>query len=191
MQPKRTTDYIYTYSGQVIFPPHVRIEQIKLIDIAYALSGINRYNGHTRISVLRHSYALSQMFPNNLCERKYALLHDAPEAYMMDVPAPLQVFMSSAWHETYRLFEMLIFQKYDVNLDVIGGEVNRLDKRFVEYEMDKLESLTLSSMRYPAERTLSNSRFDEIDRAYRWHQSEETIRGFWLQDIRDLCRKEL
>src|SRR5574343_284907 len=101
------TDYIFTYSGQAIYPPEVTPDQIKLEDIAYGLAGINRYNGQTRVSVLRHSLAIAELseaiarrpgyYSSSDGEVLYALMHDAAEAYVMDVPVPQKPFMSDAW----------------------------------------------------------------------------------------------
>jgi hypothetical protein len=62
-------------------------------DIAHALSQINRYNGHTQIlwSVLQHSLACWQLAPAAF--KIEALLHDACEAYLCDIPTPLKTIL--------------------------------------------------------------------------------------------------
>lgn len=82
--------WIQTYTGRKInvFAPNPR--DIKILDIAHALSNICRFTGHCRqfYSVAEHSFYVSEMV-----DSKYALqglLHDAAEAYLCDVPRPIK-----------------------------------------------------------------------------------------------------
>ena len=57
--------------------------------IAHALAHINRFTGHVGVySVAQHCVLLSYQAPAHLALD--ALLHDAPEAYIGDVSAPLK-----------------------------------------------------------------------------------------------------
>jgi hypothetical protein len=64
--------------------------KIRLRDIVTSLSRINRYLGHGSHpwSVLAHSVCVAQLVPPEY--QLTALLHDATEAYLGDVPAPLK-----------------------------------------------------------------------------------------------------
>ena len=65
------------------------IDQIDSIEeIAFALSGINRFAGATSYTVAEHSLWISEQTSNNEL-KLYALLHDAHEAYMGDIPSPV------------------------------------------------------------------------------------------------------
>ena len=82
-----------TQSGYAIDFLEPKASCIRLYDIAYHLAGINRYTGATRMSVAQHSVDLVHMvtrFGGGLPTQRYALLHDAHEAYMGDISAPLK-----------------------------------------------------------------------------------------------------
>lgn len=90
------TSSILTYSGKlfdVLNPdPHL----IDLFDIAAALSKLCRFGGHCRhfYSVAEHSVLaadlIQQCYPGDSTLAKWALLHDASEAYMVDIPRPVK-----------------------------------------------------------------------------------------------------
>jgi 5'-deoxynucleotidase YfbR-like HD superfamily hydrolase len=67
---------------------------IDLQDIASALSKLCRFGGHYRqfYSVAEHSILASEMvrkrYGNNIELMRWALLHDASEAYVVDIPRP-------------------------------------------------------------------------------------------------------
>lgn len=57
--------------------------------IAFALSNINRFTGHVgQYSVAQHCVMIAEALPNEY--KLSGLLHDAPEAYIGDVSAPLK-----------------------------------------------------------------------------------------------------
>ena len=91
----RKGDWIQTYSGGRFYPFDPRVEDVTLDDIVHALAYTNRYGGHleTPISVLTHTlivYHLVKRANGNRVERLWALLHDAAEAYIGDIPTPIK-----------------------------------------------------------------------------------------------------
>ncbi len=79
-----------TASGRVLDYLRPRPQDIHIHDIAEALSKQCRFSGHTNVfySVAQHSCLVHDLCP--IDERPWALLHDAHEAYMGDLPTPLQ-----------------------------------------------------------------------------------------------------
>lgn len=99
--------YIQCYSGRRFWPLEPRTQDINLIDIAHALSQQCRFAGHTTMfySVAEHSVRVSEV-----CESQdvlWGLLHDASEAYLVDVPTPLKV---QAEFEGYREAEKKVMR---------------------------------------------------------------------------------
>jgi len=131
------TEYIYMRSGKVIYPGELRADDVVLSDIAFGLSRIFRFNGQSKISVLRHSLAIANRLTNESKRvQLLALFHDAAEAYMMDVPVPLKPFVNDDWHLAYMQAELTILSKY--GLCPTPEErliVTRMDKELVCYEM--------------------------------------------------------
>jgi len=87
---KRKGDWIQTYTGKRFWPFDPRPEEIDILDIAYALSNLCRFGGHCEpfYSVAEHCDRASYLVPPELA--LWALLHDAPEAYLGDVVRPIK-----------------------------------------------------------------------------------------------------
>lgn len=188
---RKYSDYIFTYSGQAIYPEEMKDSDIKLVDIAYGLAGIYRYNGMTRISVLRHSIALYHC-ASGVNEQLFALLHDAAEAYLMDIPVPKKRFMNKDWGKVYRFVEQLIFHKYRVNVSSSEeSSVLAVDKRLVEYEMDSRERFEPGSQfRYPGKRSLTPDESNLLDQYYHWDLTDHQLIPLYLQAVRVLSNPQ-
>lgn len=83
-------DWIQTATGRQFWPMDPRPNEVFLDDIAHALSLLCRFGGHCLrfYSVAEHSVLLSRAAPRPY--KKWALLHDASEAYVVDVPSPIK-----------------------------------------------------------------------------------------------------
>jgi hypothetical protein len=91
----RTGPWIQTYSGGRFWPFDPRPEDVFIGEIAHALSNKCRYSGHCDqfYSVAQHCVIMSQaveMSYGNSYLALWALLHDAAEAYLSDIPRPLK-----------------------------------------------------------------------------------------------------
>lgn len=84
--------WIQTYCGVKFFPLQPKVEDILLPDIAHALSNQCRYGGHCRkfYSVAQHSVMVSGLVQGGPHLKLAGLLHDATEAYLVDVPRPVK-----------------------------------------------------------------------------------------------------
>jgi hypothetical protein len=82
--------WIRTYTGLKFDPFHPDPEAICIEDIAHALALQNRFSGHTYVpySVAQHSVSVSLLVPRDLSVQ--GLLHDASEAYLVDIPSPIK-----------------------------------------------------------------------------------------------------
>src|SRR6478735_5150229 len=97
--------WIQTFTGRQFHPLAPLPEDICLEDIAHALSCTARFGGHTTsfYSVAQHSVLVAQYTPQ--AYRQQALLHDASEAYLGDMPRPLK---HSGAMEGFRDAEMFL-----------------------------------------------------------------------------------
>jgi 5'-deoxynucleotidase YfbR-like HD superfamily hydrolase len=87
--------FIQTVSGRRIDPFDPRPEEIEIADIARALSNQCRFGGHCRVfySVAQHASLVSDLVverTGSAGDGLWALLHDAAEAYLVDLPHPLK-----------------------------------------------------------------------------------------------------
>lgn len=92
----RAGDWMQTHTGRQFWPVDPRADEIDILDIAHALSHLCRFAGHCRCLYVvgDHSVRVSRLAPAH--DRMIALaglLHDATEAYVVDVPRPLKRFL--------------------------------------------------------------------------------------------------
>lgn len=91
--------WMQTYTGKRFYPAAPRAEDICLEDIAHALSLECRFGGHVKqfYSVAQHSLlvagAVFRFEPLHKGITLRALLHDASEAYLKDLPRPLKLHL--------------------------------------------------------------------------------------------------
>lgn len=95
--------FIETFTGARFQPLNPIVADIRIHDIAHALSNQCRFSGHTRqfYSVAEHSVRVSRFVeermrfanisPSRVRELAlWGLLHDSAEAYLVDLPTPLK-----------------------------------------------------------------------------------------------------
>jgi uncharacterized protein len=86
----RQGDWCQMFTGRQFWPLDPRAEDIDPVDIIISLSRQCRFTGHTKYfySVAQHSVLVARQLPEHL--KLWGLLHDASEAYLVDVPRPLK-----------------------------------------------------------------------------------------------------
>lgn len=87
---RKPMTWIQTYTGKAFDLIDPQPEQICIEDIAHALAHICRYTGHSawHYSVAQHCVLMSDTVEPE--HALWALLHDAPEAYVNDLARPLK-----------------------------------------------------------------------------------------------------
>lgn len=92
-------DAIQTYNGKEVNPFDFKPENVDIDDIAHALSNQCRFSGHTRhfYSVAQHSVLASIVaeVDGDMSLAKTMLMHDAAEAYLLDIPRPIKRRLAS------------------------------------------------------------------------------------------------
>lgn len=120
--------YFRTYTGRQIHPLDPKPHEISVFDIARSLSHICRFLGHTDAfySVAQHCVLVSQHVPQE--DALWGLLHDAPEAYLCDLPAPIK---RDPEMSIYRVAEdrlmLAVCRRYDL-MHQMPRSVARADK---------------------------------------------------------------
>ena len=86
----RIGDWIQTFTGRMFWPLDPKPEEICIEDVAHALSQMCRFMGHTNkfYSVAEHSIRVCWAVRER--DALWGLLHDASEAYLVDLPRPLK-----------------------------------------------------------------------------------------------------
>ncbi len=128
----RKGDWIQTALGRQFWPMDPRPEDVHLDDIAYALGMTCRFGGHCLrfYSVAEHSVHLAR-----LCSPESAmwgLLHDAAEAYLVDVPRPVKRFLPG-FKEAERAVELAVAERFGLPPDM-PAEVKALDNAMLAAE---------------------------------------------------------
>lgn len=128
----RTGDWIQTVSGTVFYPLDPRPDEIHIDDIAHALAMQCRYAGHvTRFySVAEHSVHVSRAVPEQ--DALWGLLHDASEAYLVDIPRPIKRFMAQ-YHEWEAQLMAVICERFGLPVEM-PASVKEVDNRMLATE---------------------------------------------------------
>jgi hypothetical protein len=149
-----------THSGMLIDPLNPRVEDINILDIQHGLSRICRYAGQFAFySVAQHSLLISKLIEDRGESRSvqlYALLHDASEAYMGDVPSPFKAHCHFYTALEDRLMSVII-QKFAITIDPIEHAlVHSIDKQVLKIELKQpAQSITQVEQQF-------RNRFEEL-----------------------------
>jgi len=114
-------DSIRTFTGQYVNVFNPDPETINIYDIAHSLSMQPRFGGHLPefYSVAQHSLYCARLVSLDL--GLSALLHDASEAYLLDVPRPVKLRLTNYKEIEDNLMELISKKfgfEYPLNNDV-------------------------------------------------------------------------
>jgi hypothetical protein len=123
--PPAAGPYLQTVSGRWVNPFDPDPEQLDPGDIARALANQCRFGGHCRVfySVAQHSVIVSELVEQrggDVEDVFAALMHDATEAYLGDMPHPLKHRspLGAAFQEAERKLERAIRARFAIRADV-------------------------------------------------------------------------
>lgn len=130
---ERKGDWILTFTGRRFYPLDPRPEDICIEDIAHALAQVNRFGGHAAFpySVAQHSVLCSaHVAPRYAFE---ALMHDATEAYLGDVPRPTKRMLPAYQEMEDNLWRKAIAPRFGLP-QVMSQQVKIIDNQMLVTE---------------------------------------------------------
>jgi 5'-nucleotidase len=137
--PPAPGPYLQTVSGRWVNPFDPQPDQLDAGDIARALANQCRFGGHSRVfySVAQHSVLVSELVEQRGGDAEdafAALMHDATEAYLGDMPHPLK--HRSPLGAAFKAAEMQLGQairaRFRIKPDV--QEIKRVDSALLATE---------------------------------------------------------
>lgn len=131
-----TTDCIRTSSGQYVNVFNPDPDTILIQDISHSLSMQCRFGGHLpfHFSVAQHSINVSYLVPPEYAFA--ALMHDASEAYLLDIPRPIKNRMPE-----YKIIEdnlmKVIAAKFEFEWPM-DDVIKQADNKALEHEWQEI-----------------------------------------------------
>jgi len=127
----RKGDWMQTYTGRQFWPLDPRAEEVCIEDIAHSLSLQCRFAGHCRefYSVAEHSVRVSVLLqewaPQDRMLHLLGLLHDASEAYLVDLPRPVKRVVVG-YSEAEALVQTAIWHRFGLVEGEHNGQTARM-----------------------------------------------------------------
>lgn len=139
-QPERHGDFMQTATGRKFWPMDPRADEVFIEDIAHSLSMQCRYAGHCLrfYSVAEHSVMIARHLAASHAPEValYGLLHDASEAYLIDVPRPVKPYLTG-----YKVAEAAVMEVVCRRFGLpheMPPEVHEADERIIADELVNL-----------------------------------------------------
>lgn len=172
-------DWIRTFTGKKFYPLDPRPEDIDIEDIAHALSNLCRFAGHSKefYSVAQHSCLVAMALPPELAI--YGILHDASEAYIVDIPSPLKRYLPG-YKEIENKIMGVIYEKFGLDPNV-PPIVKEMDERILVNEMKALlPTMEDCNFKYP-----EGAFFHGLGAEIVWDPwYRDKVKEYFLQDYR-------
>jgi len=134
--PLYTFRSIRTVSGKYIDVFEPKEDDILIEDIAHALSNQCRFGGHLLwyYSVAQHSWQCSKLADQE--NKLAALMHDASEAYLLDIPSPIKRQLAN-YKELEDNLMKIIAKKFGFQYP-FHPQIKEIDKYMLELEWERL-----------------------------------------------------
>lgn len=131
-----TPDSIRTYSGKYINLINPVPDDILIEDIAHALAKQPRFAGHLPVdfSVAQHSLLCCKLAQKE--NKLAALMHDASEAYLLDIPTPLKARLKDYKKIEANLMSV-IAKKFGFEFP-LNDQIKEIDKFLLHWEWNTL-----------------------------------------------------
>ena len=137
--PPAPGPYLQTVSGRWVNPFDPDPDQLDAGDIARALANQCRFGGHCRVfySVAQHSVIVSRLVEERGGDAEdvfAALMHDASQAYLGDMPHPLKHRspLGAAFKEAEDHLEQALREHFRIKVEV--PEIKRADRALLATE---------------------------------------------------------
>lgn len=129
-------DHIRTFTGKYVNVFNPTPEMICIEDIAHSLSNQCRFAGHLKqfYSVADHSINCAMQVAEE--HKLAALLHDASEAYLIDIPSPIKKRLTN-YHEIEDNLMRLIANKFGFTYP-FDPVIKEIDEYMLRTEWDCL-----------------------------------------------------
>lgn len=131
-----TAGCIRTFTGIYVDVMNPKPEMFCIEDIAHALSMQPRFGGHLPVfySVAEHSCRCALAATEG--SKFDALMHDCSEAYLMDIPSPIKLYLSN-YAAIERNLMITLSEVFKFNYP-LTEPVKRVDKTLLEEEWQTL-----------------------------------------------------
>lgn len=181
--PPASGPYLQTVSGRRVNPFDPDPAQLDEGDIARALGNMCRFGGHSRVfySVAQHSVIVSRVVEErggDVEDAFAALMHDAGEAYLGDMPHPLKhrSALGAAFREAEARLEKTIRERFGIKAHV--PEIKAVDRALLATErrafsaevwhwpeLEEVEPLELELTPWPPDRAADEfaKRYAELE----------------------------
>jgi 5'-deoxynucleotidase YfbR-like HD superfamily hydrolase len=137
--PPAPGPYLQTVSGRFVNPLDPDPDQLDIADITRALANTCRFGGHCRsfYSVAQHSVIVSELVEQrggDVEDVFAALMHDAAEAYLGDMPHPIKhrSALGEAFKTAEARLEQVMRERFRIKPDV--PDIKRADRALLATE---------------------------------------------------------
>jgi hypothetical protein len=131
--------YLRLRSGRRFYPGHITVDMIDPGDIAHALGNLCRFGGHTSTFYSVAEHCMLCALQGRTAEESLALLlHDASEAYLVDVPRPIKKLLGGYKEIESRLMRV-IEERFGLPAGILESDfVKAVDNSALIFEAERL-----------------------------------------------------